>query len=109
MFTVSEFATQFASAHETSLLFERLQTAPRLVICGAGHVGASLARLAASTGYHVTLIDDRAEFLKRDFFPDERIELRVSADWSSTVHEAVGNGRGVSIAVVTRGDNKDEQ
>jgi xanthine dehydrogenase accessory factor len=109
MFIVSEFAPEFPSARETSLLFERLQPAPRLVICGAGHVGASLAKLAASTGYHATLIDDRSEFLKRDLFPDERIELRVAAEWSSAVREAVGNGRGVSIAVVTRGHNEDEQ
>jgi len=55
------------------------------------------------------LIDDRAEFLKRDRFPEEQIELKVAADWDSAVSEAVGNGRGVSVAVVTRGHNEDEQ
>ena len=109
MFSASEFAPEFPAARETSLLFERLQPAPRLVICGAGHVGASLARLAAFAGYHATLIDDRAEFLQRNLFPDEHIDLRVAAEWSSAVREAVGNGRGVSIAVVTRGHNEDEQ
>ncbi|HJP94280.1 MAG TPA: XdhC family protein [Pyrinomonadaceae bacterium] len=109
MFGVSEFAPEFPSARETLLLFERLQPAPRLVICGAGHVGASLARLAAFAGYHATLLDDRAEFLKRELFPDERIELRVAQDWGSAVREAVGTGRGVSVAVVTRGHNEDEQ
>ena len=49
------------SSFETSLLFERLQPAPRLVVCGAGHVGASLAKLAAFAGYQTTLLDDRAE------------------------------------------------
>lgn len=62
MFSVSEFAPEFSFARETLLLFERLQPPPRLVVCGAGHVGASLARLAAFTGYHITLIDDRADF-----------------------------------------------
>src|SRR5689334_20432710 len=109
MFTVSDFAPDFPTARETSLLFERLQPAPRLVVCGAGHVGASLARLAAFTGYHTTLIDDRAEFLKRERFPEEEIELLVADDWSSAVRKAVGNGRGVSVAVVTRGHNEDEQ
>lgn len=109
MFSVSEFAPAFPFARETSLLFERLQPAPRLVICGAGHVGASLARLAAFAGYHATLIDDRADFLKRERFPEEQIELLVADDWSSAVREAVGNGRGVSVAVVTRGHNEDEQ
>jgi xanthine dehydrogenase accessory factor len=97
------------SSFETSLLFERLQPAPRLVICGAGHVGASLAKLAAFAGYETTLLDDRAEFLKRDRFPEKQIELLVADDWSSAVRDAVGNGRGVSVAVVTRGHNEDEQ
>jgi len=109
MFSVSELEPDYPSAREISLLFERLQPAPRLVVCGAGHVGAALARLAAFTGYHTTLIDDRAEFLRRDRFPEEQIELMVAPDWNSAVREAVGNGRGVSVAVVTRGHNEDEQ
>jgi len=109
MFSVRELESNYPAAAEIFLLFERLQPAPRLVICGAGHVGAALARLAAFTGYHTTLIDDRAEFLKRERFPEEQIELMVADDWNSAVREAVGNGRGVSVAVVTRGHNEDEQ
>lgn len=109
MFSVADFAPDFPAARETSLLFERLQPAPRLVVCGAGHVGASLARLAAFAGYQTTLIDDRAEFLKRERFPDEQIELLVADDLGAAVRDAIGNGRGVSVAVVTRGHNEDEQ
>lgn len=109
MLSVSEFAPEFSFAIETQLLFERLQPPPRLVVCGAGHVGASLAKLAAFTGYHTTLIDDRADFLKRERFPESEIDLVVADDWSSAVREAIGNGRGVSVAVVTRGHNEDEQ
>lgn len=97
------------SSFETSLLFERLQPAPRLVVCGAGHVGASLAKLAAFAGYQTTLLDDRAEFLERARFPEKQIELVVAGDWEPAVRDAVGNGRGVSVAVVTRGHNEDEQ
>ncbi|HEX5876133.1 MAG TPA: XdhC/CoxI family protein [Pyrinomonadaceae bacterium] len=109
MFSVSEFAPEFAFARETSLLFEQIQPAPRLIVCGAGHVGASLARLAAFTGYETTLIDDRAEFLKRERFPEEQIRLVVAEDWGLAVRDAIGNGRGVSVAVVTRGHNEDEK
>lgn len=109
LFRVSTFAPDLPSANETSLLFERLQPAPRLVVCGAGHVGASLARLAAFAGYETTLIDDREEFLTPDRFPEKQIELLVADDWSAAVVDAVGTGRGVSIAVVTRGHNEDEQ
>ena len=109
MISAGDLDPNFPAARETNLLFERLQPAPRLVICGAGHVGASLARLAAFAGYQTTLIDDRADFLKRDRFPEEQIELMVAADWSAALREAIGNGRGVSVAVVTRGHNEDEQ
>jgi xanthine dehydrogenase accessory factor len=97
------------SSFDTSLLFERLQPAPRLVVCGAGHVGASLAKLAAFAGYQTTLLDDRAEFLERARFPEKQIELLVADDWAPAVRDTVGNGRGVSVAVVTRGHNEDEQ
>jgi xanthine dehydrogenase accessory factor len=97
------------SSFHTSLLFERLQPPPRLVVCGAGHVGASLAKLAAFAGYQTTLLDDRAEFLDRDRFSEKQIELVVADEWTSAVRDAIGNGRGVSVAVVTRGHNEDEQ
>ena len=106
---VKDFATDFPSAGEIFLLFERLQSSPRLVVCGAGHVGASLARLGAFLGYQTTLIDDRAEFLQRDRFANEEIELVVASDWSSAVRDVIGSGRGVSVAVVTRGHSEDEQ
>lgn len=109
LLSVNEFAPELPSARETFLLFERLQAAQRLVVCGAGHVGASLAMLGSFVGYHTTLIDDRAEFLNRERFPDEQIELVVADDWNSAVREAIGNGRGVAVAVVTRGHNEDEQ
>ncbi len=109
MFSVGEFAPEFPVARATSLLFEQIQPAPRLIVCGAGHVGASLAKLAAFTGYETTLIDDRAEFLKRNRFPEEQIQLVFAEDWSLGVRDAIGNGRGVSVAVVTRGHNEDEK
>lgn len=108
MLGVSEFAPEFPGARETFLLFERLQPAPRLVVCGAGHVGAALAKLASFIGYETTLIDDRGEFLERSRFPEQQIKLVVAEDWESAVRAAIGNGRGVSVAVVTRGHNEDE-
>jgi xanthine dehydrogenase accessory factor len=108
---VAEFAPGLSQFHGFQLLFERIEAEPRLVIAGAGHVGASLARLAALVGYRVTLIDDRAEFLNRELFasPGEQgINLVVAEDWSGAVCEAVATGRGVSVAIVTRGHKQDE-
>jgi xanthine dehydrogenase accessory factor len=109
MLSVKDFAPQFAAANEILLLFERIQPAPRLVICGAGHVGAALAKLGSFIGFQTTLIDDRAEFLDPSRFPEAQIELVVAADWDKAVSEVIGNGHGVSVAVVTRGHNEDER
>lgn len=91
------------------VLFERIEPEPRLVICGAGHVGASLARLARLVGYRTTLIDDRADFVRRERFADDEIELIAAESWATAVSAAIGKGRGVSVAVVTRGHNEDEE
>ena len=110
-FKVEAFARELETHSGASVLFERIEAEPRLVIAGAGHVGASLARLAALVGYRVTLVDDRVEFVARELFaaPGEQgIELVLAEHWSDAVHEAIGNGRGVSVAIVTRGHKQDE-
>lgn len=106
---VGEFASNLEPTRGARVLFERLEPEPLIVICGAGHVGASLARLANSIGYRATLIDDRSEFVIRERFSEEGIELVAAKSWTDSVREAVGNGRGVSVAVVTRGHNQDEE
>lgn len=45
-----------------SLFFERLNRVPRLVICGAGHVGQALCRMASLTGLDSIVIEDRPEY-----------------------------------------------
>lgn len=110
-FRVAELAPELIDLQSAKILLERIEAEPHLVIAGAGHVGASLARLAALLGYRVTLIDDRAEFLSRDSFSaasEQGIDLVVAEDWSDAVRQAIGNGRGVSVAIVTRGHKQDE-
>lgn len=109
VFQVKDFAPALGEWSDTQILFERIQSEPHLVICGAGHVGASLAKLASLMGYRATLIDDRAEFVTREHFPEERIELVAAQNWTEAVQAAVGNGHGVCVAIVTRGHSEDEQ
>ena len=91
------------------IMFERIEPEPHVVVCGAGHVGAALAHLAAAIGYRVTLVDDRADFLSRERFPKASIELVAARSWEQALGEVLGTGRGVSVAVVTRGHNEDEE
>lgn len=94
---------------DARIMFERIEPEPRLVICGAGHVGASLARLAHAVGYRVTLIDDRADFVARERFAGTSIELIAAPTWAESLVKVVGAGRGVYVAVVTRGHSEDEE
>jgi len=109
---VREFAPELTELSESLLMFERIETEPQMVIAGAGHVGASLARLAALVGYRVKLVDDRSEFVAREMFSsplESQIELITADGWGEAIHNAVGAGRGVSIAIVTRGHKQDEE
>jgi xanthine dehydrogenase accessory factor len=109
-FKVEEFAPELANWRGARVMFERIEGEPRVVVCGAGHVGASLARLAEAVGYRVTLIDDRADFVARARFPGLRVELVEAREgWARAVQTALGKGRGVYVAVVTRGHNEDEE
>ena len=55
---------------------EVLEALPRLFVFGAGHVARPLAALAASTGFGVTVVDARAEWLTAERFPTAARELR---------------------------------
>ena len=108
-FPVSDFAPELTSFGATRILIERIQPEPRIVIFGAGHVGAALAKLASFANYRATLIDDRSEFVTRERFPDELIELVAAESWSAAAGAAIGEGHGVSVAIVTRGHTEDEE
>jgi xanthine dehydrogenase accessory factor len=111
-FRVAEFAPELTEFTEVAILFERIEAEPRLIVAGAGHVGASLARLAAMIGYRVTLIDDRPEFVDRKLFSatgEGGLELICAKDWQAALRDSIGSGRGVSVAIVTRGHKQDEE
>ena len=108
-FKLTELINDLQGHADARILFERIEPEPRLVICGAGHVGAALAHLARFIGYRTVLIDDRADFVTRERFPDEGIELVTASNWADAVSASIGVGRGVSVAVVTRGHNEDEE
>ncbi|HYN86020.1 MAG TPA: XdhC/CoxI family protein [Pyrinomonadaceae bacterium] len=106
---VNEFAPERAELRGARVMFERVEPEPHVVVCGAGHVGAALARLASALGYRVTLIDDREDFVAPERFRDANVRLVAAPNWTEPVREAIGAGRNVSVAVVTRGHNEDEE
>lgn len=103
----SEISPEVSQDENALLMFERIEPEPQLVICGAGHVGAHLARLARMIGFDTTLIDDRADFVTRERFPDTAINLVAATSWTEAIEREVD--RTAYVAVVTRGHNEDEE
>lgn len=77
----------------------------RLIVCGAGHVGAALTRFAAACDFHVTVIDDRPEFANEQHLPDAH-EIVVDDLPAATARQELGPLS--YVVIVTRGHNHDE-
>jgi xanthine dehydrogenase accessory factor len=77
---------------------------PALIILGAGHVGRALTKIAAFSGFRVTVIDDREEYANRDNLPDAH-EILVR-DFGDSISGAVA-GSCAYIVIATRGHNHD--
>mgnify|MGYP001041324207 CR=1 FL=1 len=71
----AEEETKVISVGGTKILVELFEKNPRLVILGGGHVSCPVAHIAKMLDFHVTVMDDRKEFLTKKRFPeaDERI------------------------------------
>lgn len=67
--------TGILDAEEGRIFVEVLEKNPHLIILGGGHVSCPVAHMAKMLGFHVTVMDDREEFLTKERFPDadERI------------------------------------
>lgn len=83
-----------------------VEPVPTLLIAGAGHVGASVAKLAASLEFRVVVIDDRPDLMGRDRLPAP-IETSVG-DIASTLRKWPIDAN-TYVVVVTRGHQHDEQ
>ncbi len=82
-----------------------IEAPARLVIAGAGHVGAALAKLAVGLDFDVSVIDDRGDFANHEKFPPPIKPIvgdieKTLRDWPI--------GPGTFVVVVTRGHNHDE-
>jgi len=85
------------------LVVEALVGAPRLVIFGAGHVGARICEAAAFAGWRVTIADDRAEFADAARLP--RAERVLVCDFGDVRAAAVAATD--CVVICTRGHQHD--
>lgn len=57
------------AGHELELFVEPVASEPMLYVFGGGHVSLQIVPLAATVGFKVVVVDDRAEFADPDNFP----------------------------------------
>lgn len=55
-----------------SVFIEVFKPKEKIIIFGAGHIGQALYKLASVLDFEITIIDQRKEFAKKEFFPDAK-------------------------------------
>jgi xanthine dehydrogenase accessory factor len=88
------------------LLFEISRPPLELIICGGGHVGQAIARVARFLDFNVTVIDDRADFASREKFPALEIRL-IAGDFIAGLR-SIKITPATHLVIVTRGHRHDE-
>jgi len=84
----------------------RIAAPPKLVIAGAGHISRILAPLAASVGFRVSVIDDRAQYANEERFP-KPLSAHVG-----NIEQALATwpiDGGTYVVIVTRGHLYDQR
>jgi xanthine dehydrogenase accessory factor len=77
---------------------------PRLWLFGGGHVSAAIAKIAHMAGFHVTVVDDRAEFASAARHPEA--DATDCAEFDELARRALPADDKFVVAV-TRGHDKD--
>ncbi len=83
-----------------------IEAEPTLLIAGAGHVGAALAKMAVDLEFRVVVVDDRADFANAERLPPPI--KPIAADIEQTLRDYPID-QSTYVVIVTRGHNHDEQ
>lgn len=96
--------TKILDTDKGRIFVEVLEKNPHLVILGAGHVSCPVAHMAKMLGFHVTVMDDREEFLTKERFPEA--DARILGGFHE-LGEKIPVYENAYYVVVTRGHQGD--
>ncbi len=96
---IEDHSTGTLEYHGTFAFSEYFGQGPELVICGGGHVGAAVVRLAKLLGLPVTALEDRPEYAEQ--LRQAGADRVICAPFSEGLAEIKG-GANVYFVVVTR-------
>ena len=95
-----------AAAPRGEIVIEPVPGIQQLLVFGGGHVARCVSSVAATAGFAVTVVDDRAEFATRARFPNARQALAIPFQ-EAFLRIAIGPS--TSIVIMTRGHLMDRQ
>lgn len=99
------FQTGVCKMGESMVFAEELWQAPVCVICGAGHVGIPMIRLASFAGFKVIVVEDRPSFA--DQARKAGADRVICGSFEKGLEEIEG-GQQTYFVVMTRGHRYDE-
>jgi xanthine dehydrogenase accessory factor len=89
------------------LLFETLNTGPKLYLFGAGHVGQAVCKTLSGTPFTVHLIDERKAWIESPgVSPDAVTHL---SEWEDFVEQAEWDSERTYVAIMTFRHDTDER
>ena len=89
---------------QMEVYIEPIEAAPHLYLVGAGHVAYHLARVAATVGFHIHVLDDREKFASADRFPDA---VEITVDSIPAWLEQTSFPANAYVVILTRGHRYD--
>ena len=94
-----------AGAGEFEVMIEVAERPASLLVVGGGHVGQSIAAIAAQAGFSVTVLDDREAFANRERFP--MADQVICGDFVQELRRFPIDAN-TYIVLVSRGHKQDE-
>jgi xanthine dehydrogenase accessory factor len=89
---------------QMEVYIEPLETPPNLYLVGGGHVAYHLAKLAATVGFRIHVIDDREKFANTERFPDAvEVVVDTCEDWL----QQAAFPENAYVVILTRGHRHD--
>jgi len=88
------------------IVFETLQSFPRLVIFGGGHLARALCAMAALCHFQVEIIDDREEFANKARFPEAVRAFHIPG--YRKISDLITLDANTYVVIATRGHRFDE-
>lgn len=86
------------------IFIEPILARPLCYICGAGHVGQFVSKIASLAGFSTIVLDDRAQFANRERFPEA---TAIYADDYEKILAQLDPNEFSYIAIATRGHKDD--